>query len=97
MVRPKRDKEAEEKKKEARRARLAQEKIERDEAEAQIEPVKKLSPEQRIDRLEFVVAKMAHYKGCGKIITEVNLTPWFPTKREMTRWKNEHAEKPSIW
>lgn len=97
MVIPRKNAEAEKKKLERRKERIAQKKLEQDEAAERVKPVKELSLEQRIDRLEFVAAKMAHFKGCGKIITEVNMTPWFPNKRDMTKWKNEHKERPSNW
>ncbi len=51
------------------------------------EPKKvKMSPSERIDRLEQIVCKIAAYTGQNHIIQEFNLETWQPSKKDMQRW-----------
>ena len=42
----------------------------------------------RIERLEFIVRKMAHFSGNNRILLEAGLETWMPGKKDMTRFKN---------
>lgn len=42
---------------------------------------------ERMERLEFCVAKMAHFSGNNRIILEVGLDPWKPKADDMRKFK----------
>ena len=46
--------------------------------------VKKL--EKRIELLEIVIAKMAHFSGNNRILVEHGLKTWEPGQKDMSRW-----------
>lgn len=61
-------------------------------------PAKKQEPEQfesmalkpamdRIERLERVIAKMAHYSGASRILDEYGIDRWVPGKDDMRKYK----------
>ena len=93
MARPKKDKQKEEIRIAAKKKRLDDERAITNAAKEK-EPAKKaLSTEDRLDRLEFIIRKMAHHNGLTKIITEAGFEAWVPGKKDMTRWKNEVKDK----
>lgn len=42
---------------------------------------------ERVEKLEAVIIKMAHFSGTNRIILEAGLKPWVPGKQDMTRFK----------
>lgn len=46
-----------------------------------------LSTLERINRLEAVVIKMAHYSGNNRILIEAGLAPWVPGQKDMTKYR----------
>lgn len=50
------------------------------------EKKKELTIEQRLDRLEFIAAKMAHFSGNNRILIEAGLEIWAPQKKDMHRF-----------
>lgn len=45
--------------------------------------------EQRIDILERIVSKMAHYSGNNRIIVEMGLKPWEPSRKDMHKFEKK--------
>ena len=91
MARPKKDKKKEEARIAAKKQRITDEKAL--ELKTKPEPVKKMTVDDRLDRLEFIVRKMAHHNGLTKIVKEAGIKEWIPGKRDMTKWKNEVKDK----
>ena len=92
MARPKKDKKKEEARIAAKKKRLDDEREITDAAKGK-EPIKKMTVDDRLNRLEFIARKMAHFKGVTKIVTEAGLEAWVPGAKDMTRWKNEIKDK----
>ena len=42
---------------------------------------------KRIERLEFVVRKIAHFSGNNRILLEAGFDPWFPGQDDMRKYK----------
>ena len=47
-----------------------------------------LSTEKKIERLEFVVRKIAHFSGNNRILIEAGLDVWAPGKNDMKKFKD---------
>lgn len=45
--------------------------------------------EERIDVLEQIVSKMAHYSGNNRIIVEMGLKPWEPSRKDMRKYETK--------
>lgn len=43
---------------------------------------------KRIDKLEFVIRKIAHFSGNNRILIESGLNPWIPGKEDMRKYKS---------
>ncbi len=47
-----------------------------------------LTLEERIERLELVIAKLTHYNGTQAILREFGLEPWTPSKKDMSKYNS---------
>lgn len=56
--------------------------------EATEKALKTLTDGQRLERLEKVVAKFAHYNGNEAILREYGIEPWIPGKEDMEKYKD---------
>ena len=52
-----------------------------------IEEKEPAGDESRLDRLELVVRKMAHYSGNNRILIEHGLEPWEPGQKDMRKFR----------
>lgn len=46
------------------------------------------SVDKSIERLEFALAKIAHYSGQHKIMVDCGIEPWLPSKDDMRKFKD---------
>jgi hypothetical protein len=44
--------------------------------------------EDKVDRLEQCLAKIAHYSGSARIIREFGIEVWEPGKQDMSKYKS---------